>query len=71
MAEERGYSCIRFNRIMNMLGIYQDAHISKEEYVKLCARSRTELHSRYGNPGFNVDRFLKNDEDYMRTFNGE
>lgn len=70
IAKERGYACIRFNRIMNLLGIYDGAEISKEEYIQLCDKARSELHRRYGRPGFDVDKFLKSDEDYLRTYNG-
>ncbi|KAJ5788030.1 hypothetical protein N7457_003020 [Penicillium paradoxum] len=70
IAVEKGYACIQFHRIMNMLGLYTGAQISKAEYVRLCDLSRTELHRRCGRPGFDVDRFLKSDEDYLRTYNG-
>ena len=70
IAREKGYACIRFNRIMNLLGIYNGAEISKEEYTQLCDKARSELHRRYGRPGFDVDKFLKSDEDYLRTYNG-
>ena len=63
IAKEKGYACIRFNRIMNLLGIYNGAEISKEEYTQLCDKARSELHRRYGRPGFDVDKFL-------RTYNG-
>lgn len=56
---------------MNMLGLYTGAQISKSDYVKLCGLSRTELHQRCGRPGFDVDKFLKSDEDYLRTYNGK
>lgn len=55
---------------MNLLGIYNGAEISKEEYTQLCDKARSELHRRYGRPGFDVDKFLKSDEDYLRTYNG-
>lgn len=71
IAVDKGYACIQFHRIMNMLGLYTDARISKMEYVKLCALSRAELHRRCGRPGFDVDQFLKSDEDYLRTYNGK
>ncbi|EED22840.1 pyoverdine/dityrosine biosynthesis protein, putative [Talaromyces stipitatus ATCC 10500] len=70
IAREKGYACIRFNRIMNLLGIYRGAEISKGEYTQLCDKARSELHRRYGRPGFDVDTFLKTDEDYLRTYNG-
>ncbi|KAF4761155.1 hypothetical protein HAV15_007315 [Penicillium sp. str.  len=70
IAVEKGYACIQFHRIMNMLGLYTGAQISKSDYVKLCGLSRAELHRRCGRPGFDVDRFLKSDEDYLRTYNG-
>lgn len=53
-----------------MLGLYPNAQISKSDYVQLCDASRFELHRRCGRPGFDVDQFLKNDEDYLRTYNG-
>lgn len=56
---------------MNMLALYTGARISKSEYVKLCDLSRAELHRRCGRPGFDVDKFLKSDEDYLRTYNGK
>jgi hypothetical protein len=56
---------------MNMLGLYSGARISKAEYVKLCGISRAEIHRRCGQPGFDVDKFLKSDEDYLRTYNGK
>ncbi|KAJ5207114.1 hypothetical protein N7491_002254 [Penicillium cf. griseofulvum] len=70
IALEKGYACIQFHRIMNMLGLYTGAHISKPDYVKLCGLSRAELHRQCGRPGFDVDKFLKSDEDYLRTYNG-
>ncbi|CAI7580850.1 unnamed protein product [Penicillium viridicatum] len=70
IAVEKGYACIQFHRIMNMLGLYTSAQISKSDYVKLCGLSRAELHRRCGRPGFDVDRLLKGDEDYLRTYNG-
>ncbi|KAJ6180369.1 hypothetical protein N7519_010830 [Penicillium mononematosum] len=69
IAVEKGYACIQFHRIMNMLGLYT-AQISKSDYVKLCGLSRAELHRRCGRPEFDVDKFLKSDEDYLRTYNG-
>ncbi|KAJ5341549.1 hypothetical protein N7541_010673 [Penicillium brevicompactum] len=70
IAVEKGYACIQFHRIMNMLGLYTGTPISKDEYVKLCDISRAEIHRRCGRPGFDVDRLLKTDEDYLRTYNG-
>ncbi|CAG7979198.1 unnamed protein product [Penicillium olsonii] len=70
IAAERGYACIQFHRIMNMLGLYSGARISQAEYVKLCDISRKEIHRRCGRPGFDVDKLLKSDEDYLRTYNG-
>ncbi|KAJ5143029.1 uncharacterized protein N7515_001816 [Penicillium bovifimosum] len=70
MVAGKGYACIRFCRIMNMLGLYTGADISKAEYVKLCDLSRAELHRRCGQTGFDVNRLLKTDEDYLRTYNG-
>ncbi|KAJ5543103.1 hypothetical protein N7461_009106 [Penicillium sp. DV-2018c] len=67
---EKGYACIQFCRIMNLLGLYAGADISKSEYVKLCDLSRTELHRRYGQAGFDVNQFLKTSEDHLRTYNG-
>lgn len=55
---------------MNLLGIYNKAEISKDDYTQLCDKARSQLHSRYGRPGFDVDQFLKSDEDYLRTYNG-
>lgn len=70
IAVEKGYACIQFHRIMNMLGLYTGAQISKSDYVKLCGLSRAELRRRCGRPDFDVDKFLKSDEDYLRTYNG-
>ncbi|CAG8248970.1 unnamed protein product [Penicillium salamii] len=70
IAVEKGYACIQFHRIMNMLGLYSGARISKDEYVKLANMSRNEIHRRCGRPGFDIDKFLKSDEDYLRTYNG-
>ncbi|CAG8273097.1 unnamed protein product [Penicillium salamii] len=70
IAVEKGYACIQFHRIMNMLDLYSGAQISKDEYVKLANMSRNEIHRRCGRPGFDVDKFLKSDEDYLRTYNG-
>ncbi|KAJ5309110.1 hypothetical protein N7508_004489 [Penicillium antarcticum] len=70
IATEKRYGCIQFNRIMNLLGLYCREKISKSEYVKLCGVSRAELHRRHGRPGFDVDGFLKSNEDYLRTYNG-
>lgn len=56
---------------MNMLDLYSGAQISKDEYVKLANMSRNEIHRRCGRPGFDVDKFLKSDEDYLRTYNGQ
>jgi hypothetical protein len=55
---------------MNILGLYCREKISKSEYLKLCDVSRADLHQRYGRLGFDVDGFLKSNEDYLRTYNG-
>lgn len=70
LAEERGYSCIRFVRLMNLLGIHNESRISKQKYLSLCGMARRELALRYGDPSFDADAFLKTDEDYMRTYLG-
>ncbi|CAG8948587.1 unnamed protein product [Penicillium salamii] len=70
IAVEKGFACIQFHRIMNMLDLHSGAQISKDEYVKLASMSRNEIHRRCGRPGFDVDKFLKSDEDYLRTYNG-
>ncbi|KAF4537728.1 Pyoverdine biosynthesis [Lasiodiplodia theobromae] len=70
LARERGYSCIKFSRLMNLLGLYTEPEISKEKYLELCEPARRQLASTYGDPSFDADAFLKTDEDYMRTYLG-
>ncbi|GME23715.1 Pyoverdine biosynthesis [Neofusicoccum parvum] len=70
LAAKRGYSCIKFMRIMNLLGLYTDSEISKHDYLNLCSSARKQLALRYGDPSFDADMFLKTDEDYMRTYLG-
>ncbi|KAJ5748033.1 uncharacterized protein N7511_009729 [Penicillium nucicola] len=70
IATRKGFGCIQFNRIMNLLGLYHREKISKSEYVTLSDISRAELHRRYGRLGFDVDVFLKDNKDYLQTYNG-
>jgi pyoverdine/dityrosine biosynthesis protein Dit1 len=70
MAAEKGYRCIEFARIMNILGLHTDSKITKENFIRLLEPSRKELMARYGDPDFDVSACIKNDSDYKMTYGG-
>ncbi|KAL1798511.1 hypothetical protein ACET3X_002548 [Alternaria dauci] len=70
MVTEKGYDRIEFVRIMNLLGLHTDEHISKEQYFSLLEPSRVELMSRYGDSDFDATYCIKNDPDYKSTYDG-
>ncbi|KAM5343378.1 hypothetical protein ACJ41O_011915 [Fusarium nematophilum] len=70
MVSEKGYRCIDFVRIMNLLGLYSDPVISKERFISLLEPSRRELMNRYADPSFDATACIKNDPDYKMTYDG-
>lgn len=70
MVAAKGYRCIEFVRIMNLLGIYTQPAITKEHFIALLEPSRHELMERYGDPHFDANACIKNDPDYKLTFDG-
>lgn len=70
MVSEKGYQCIEFVRIMNLLGLHTDPLISKEKFTSLLETSRQELMNRYGDPDFDANACIRNDPDYKMTFDG-
>ncbi|KAG9195582.1 hypothetical protein G6011_00703 [Alternaria panax] len=70
LVAEKGYHCIQFVRIMNLLGLHTDKQISKEEFIRLLEPSRSELMSRYADLDFDASDCIKNDPDYKLTYDG-
>ncbi|KAJ6785699.1 hypothetical protein PWT90_00992 [Aphanocladium album] len=70
MVEERGYHCIDFVRIMNLVGLHHEAVITKERFTSLLEPSRRELMAKYGDPNFDANACIRNDPDYKMTYNG-
>lgn len=71
MVAEKGHDCIKFVRIMDLLGLSSEGSaMSKEKYMDLLEPSRRELMSRYGDPNFDANACIKNDPDYKSTYDG-
>ncbi|WQF89193.1 Putative isocyanide synthase/Spore wall maturation protein DIT1 [Colletotrichum destructivum] len=70
MVAAKGYRCIEFVRIMNLLGLYNEPTITKELFISLLEPSRQELMRRYVDPDFDANACIKNDPDYKTTFDG-
>ncbi|KAJ3538272.1 hypothetical protein NM208_g5975 [Fusarium decemcellulare] len=70
MVADKGYRCIDFVRIMNLLGLYHDSMITKERFISLLEPSRRELMDRYVDPNFDATACIKNDPDYKMTYDG-
>lgn len=70
MIVEKGYTCIEFVRIMNLLGLHKEPTITKERFIELLEPSRQELMRRYVDPNFDANACIKNDPDYKLTYDG-
>ncbi|KAH7309635.1 Pyoverdine/dityrosine biosynthesis protein-domain-containing protein [Stachybotrys elegans] len=70
MAADKGYHCIQFARIMNLLGLHSDENITKQHFVNLLDASRKALIVRFGRKDFDVSDCIKNDPDYKMTYGG-
>lgn len=70
MVEEKGYKCIDFVRIMNLVDLHKEATITKERFISLLEPSRRELMDKYGDPNFDANACIKNDPDYKMTYDG-
>lgn len=70
MVAAKGYKCIEFVRIMNLLGLHAEPEITKEQYIALLEPSRQQLMERYGDPHFDANACIKSDPDYKLTFDG-
>ncbi|KAH7125938.1 Pyoverdine/dityrosine biosynthesis protein-domain-containing protein [Dactylonectria macrodidyma] len=70
MVADKGFKCIEFVRIMNLLGLYHASTITKETFINLLEPSRRELMDRYVDPNFDATACIKNDPDYKMTYDG-
>lgn len=70
MVAEKGYTCIEFARIMNLVELHKEPTITKERFIELLEPSRQELIKRYLEPNFDVNGCIKNDPDYKLTYDG-
>ncbi|KAF4824966.1 Spore wall maturation protein DIT1 [Colletotrichum siamense] len=70
MVANKGYRCIEFVRIMNLVGLHDDSTITKERFISLLDPSRQELMRRYVDPDFDANLCIKTDPDYKMTFDG-
>ena len=70
MAADKGFSNIRFIRIMNLLGLSDSIDMSKEEYLRTVGSCRELLVSRYLPADFDVRDAITNDTDINLTYCG-
>jgi len=70
MAEEKGYDRLRFIRIMNLLGLTDSPHMTKQEYLSQVDQSRTELMEKYLPPDFDVRDAILTEVDINLTYCG-
>jgi pyoverdine/dityrosine biosynthesis protein Dit1 len=63
MAAEKGYDRLKFIRIMNLLGLTNSPHMTKEEYLGCVADSRKTLVEKYLDPAFDTRKAILNDAD--------
>ncbi|TDZ26084.1 Spore wall maturation protein DIT1 [Colletotrichum orbiculare MAFF 240422] len=70
MVVAKGYKCVDFVRIMNLLDLHTDESITKERFIALLEPSRRQLMETYGDPHFDANACIKSDPDYKLTFDG-
>ncbi|KAH6622477.1 Pyoverdine/dityrosine biosynthesis protein-domain-containing protein [Boeremia exigua] len=70
LVAQKGYHCIEFVRIMNLVGLHTGEQISKDEFTRLLEPSRLELMSQYGDSDFDANYYIQNDPDYKSTYDG-
>ncbi|RFU79330.1 pyoverdine biosynthesis [Trichoderma arundinaceum] len=70
MAVEKGYDRLKFIRIMNLLGVTDSPHMTKEEYVSCVEESRKMLVEKYLPKGFDARDAILNDPDINLTYCG-
>lgn len=63
MAAEKGYDRLKFIRIMNLLGLTDSPHMTKEEYLGYVTDSRKTLVEKYLDPAFDAREAILNDAD--------
>ncbi|KAK1237340.1 hypothetical protein MKX08_002965 [Trichoderma sp. CBMAI-0020] len=70
MAEEKGYDRLKFIRIMNLLGLTDSPHMTKEEYLACVDDSRKMLVEKYLPADFDARDAILNDADINLTYCG-
>lgn len=68
--EEHGYKNLDFIRIMNLLGMSDQAYMSKEEYLAKVGKARDLLVSKYLDPTFVAEEAIEEDMDITLTYRG-
>lgn len=70
IAEEREYEHLGFIRIMNLLGLTDKAHMTKEEYLESVGNIREALVEKYLDPTFIATEAIEQDRDISLTYCG-
>ncbi|KAF7916465.1 uncharacterized protein EAE97_012125 [Botrytis byssoidea] len=70
MAVQKGFTNIRFTRIMDLLGLNDKATVSKSEYLSLVDECRKQLMERYLPAGFDARDELLQNQDANSTYCG-
>lgn len=68
MATREGYSSLSFHSIISVLGLYEESQITRDVFLRLCEPTRQRLVVEYGDPTFDVVKFLESNEDYLMTY---
>ncbi|KIM96666.1 hypothetical protein OIDMADRAFT_44293 [Oidiodendron maius Zn] len=70
MAEAKEYHNLSFIRIMNLLGLTDKAHMTKDEYLESVGNIRETLVERYLDPTFIATEAIEQDRDISLTYCG-
>lgn len=70
LAVEKGFDRLKFIRIMNLLGLTDSPHMTKEEYLASVESSRQALVEKHLPAGFDVRSDILNDADINLTYCG-
>lgn len=68
--EERGFSSLKLQRVMDLVGLTDGQRISKQTYLSLTDTSRTILLQAYGKSKEEIRAMIETDNDTLMTYRG-
>lgn len=70
MAVKKGFSSIKFVRVMDLLGMSTGIELTKEQYVEMVPACRNELEKQFGDAKKDMRELIQNDPDSLLTYRG-